>query len=80
MMVIWGATKLQAEEFRRRQVLGRGAIAVGNDSARSLDGMRPSAIVMLDGSGSGEVRAVLDMAARKSTKPVPWIDLRGQLA
>lgn len=84
MIVIWGRTKPDAEEFRRKNVAGRGAIVAGNHMARSIEGLKPTGVIQLDGAGEGadgkEMREVLTRAVTKSQRPVPWIDLRGQLA
>lgn len=84
MVIIWAGSKEDAERFKREQCLGGGVIVAGNRMSRSLDGVRPTAVIQLDGAGEGEdgkrLREVLNISIRKSRNPVPWIDLRGKLA
>lgn len=84
MVVIWAGRKEEAERFKQEHCAGRGVIVAGNHMARTLDGLRPTAVIQLDGAGEGEegklVRAVLSHSIMKSKNPVPWIDLRGKLA
>lgn len=84
MLVIWAGTKPEAEAFGRTMVAGRGVIYAGNHMARSLEGLRPTGVIQLDGAGEGPdgkiVREVLSQSITKSRNPVPWIDLRGKLA
>lgn len=84
VVVIWAGRKEDAEAFRRAANVGRGAIVVGNHMARSLEGLRPTAVILLDGAGEGSegklVREVLNRGIAKSPRDVPWIDLRGKLA
>lgn len=85
MVVIWAGRKEDAEDFKRKSVLGRGGVIVaGNHSSRTLDGLRPTAVIQLDGAGEGDegkkVREILSRSITKSGKPCPWIDLRGMLS
>lgn len=85
MLVIWADTKERAEAWRRRAVISaRDSRCIGNASVRSLDGMRVTQVIQLDGSGVGplgaEVGHVLERCARKTPEPVPWLDLQGGAA
>lgn len=83
MVVIWAGRKEDAEHFKRAHCAGRGVIVAGNHMSRTLEGLRPTAVIQLDGAGEGldgkQVREVLNRSITKSGKPVPWIDLRGKL-
>lgn len=84
MVIVWARTKEDAERFKREQCLGGGVIVAGNHMSRSLEGVRPTAVIQLDGAGEGEdgkrLRMVLNSSIQRSRNPVPWIDLRGKLA
>lgn len=80
MLVIWTATQEESRAFAQAARVGRGGVIfAGNGSARSLEGLRPSAIIEVDGArhkpGGAEVLAVLQRASHKTNKPVPWLQL-----
>lgn len=81
MVVIWAGTKQEADRWRQKFVNGRGGVVTaGDQSARTLDGLRPTAIVMVGAAGQtsagAQVREVLNRAAGKASREVPWLDFR----
>lgn len=84
MLVIWAETQNEARDFAQAARVGSGGVIfAGNRMARSLDGLRPSAIIEVGGArhlpGGADMLAVLQRATYKASKPVPWLQL-GELS
>jgi hypothetical protein len=82
-MVIWAETQEKARRFAESARLGTGGVIfAGNRSARSLRGLKPTAILEVDGArhlpGGAEVRLTLNAGVQRAPRQVPWLQL-GQL-
>lgn len=87
MLVIWARTQDEAREFAHKARLGRGGVIFAGDKmSRSLEGLRPTAIIQLPGAGETpegrQVKSVLQRSVYRapSGKPVPWLNLSDVLA